>query len=286
MSLCVTAIPQRNTEIPQSFTKQKLMPTYKIYQVDAFASELFKGNPAAVIPLKKWLSDELLQKIAIENNLSETAYFFPNEDGFNLRWFTPGFEVDLCGHATLATAHVIFEHEGFSKPEIKFQTRVGQLIVKRTSDGYQMDFPIDKLKSIPIPDYLPEALGTEVLELFDGREDWLAIVDNQTVIENMNTNQHLLSQPDARGVIVSAKGNEVDFVSRCFFPKAGIPEDPVTGSAHTTMAAYWSPKLNQTKMRAEQLSARGGSLGIEVIGERVLLTGQAVTFMKGEVYLE
>ena len=261
------------------------MPTFKIYQVDAFASELFKGNPAAVVPLQEWISDDLLQKIAIENNLSETAYYFPNDDGFNLRWFTPGFEVDLCGHATLATAHVIFEHENYTKPEIKFQTRVGELVVKKTADGYQMDFPIDNLTSIPIPDYLSEALGTKVYELFKGREDWLAIVDNQSTIEKLNPNQFLLSKPEARGVIVSAEGNEVDFISRCFYPKAGVPEDPVTGSAHTTMAAYWSSKLNKTKMRAKQLSKRGGSLGVEIRGQRVLLTGQAASFLRGEIYL-
>lgn len=261
---------------------------FKIYQVDAFATEIFKGNPAAIIPLTEWLPDDILQKIAIENNLSETAYYLPNlsagaeGDGFHLRWFTPGFEVDLCGHATLATAHVLFEHEGFSEKEIKFQTRVGELIVKKTDEGYLMDFPLDNLKQLSVPDWLSESLHTEVLEVFEGREDWLAIVDNQTVIENLNPNMHLLSRPEARGVIVSAKGDEVDFVSRCFFPKAGIPEDPVTGSAHTTMAAYWAPKLGN-RMRAKQLSARGGDIGIEVVGERVLLTGQAKTFMEGKI---
>ena len=148
-----------------------------------------------------------------------------------------------------------------------------------------MDFPIDNLTSIPIPDYLSEALGTKVYELFKGREDWLAIVDNQSTIEKLNPNQLLLSKPEARGVIVSAEGNEVDFISRCFYPKAGVPEDPVTGSAHTTMAAYWSSKLNKTKMRAKQLSKRGGSLGVEIRGQRVLLTGQAATFLRGEIYL-
>lgn len=260
------------------------MSTYKIYQVDAFASEIFKGNPAAVVPLKNWLSDELMQTIAIENNLSETAYYKPNGKGFDLRWFTPGFEVDLCGHATLATAHVLFEHEGFSEKEIHFQTRVGELIVKRTEEGYLMDFPIDELIPHSVPDWAPKALGCDILEAFEGREDWLLIVDNQSVVENLNPDQNLLSKPEARGVIVSASGDEVDFVSRCFFPKAGIPEDPVTGSAHTTMAAYWSPKLG-SKMKAKQLSARGGDVGVEVIGKRVLLTGTAKTFMIGEIFL-
>lgn len=263
------------------------MPSYKIYQIDAFASQIFKGNPAAVIPLQEWFSDELLQTIAVENNLSETAYYKPNEEGkgFDLRWFTPGFEVDLCGHATLATAHVLFEHEDFSGKEIRFQTRVGELIVKKTEEGYLMNFPLDNLIPKSIPEWAAEALGVEVLAAFEGREDWLIIVDNQSVIEDLNPNQNLLMTPEARGVIVSAPGDEVDFVSRCFFPKHGIPEDPVTGSAHTTMAAYWSPKFGKTKMKAKQLSKRGGDLGVEVVGDRVLLTGTAKTFMIGDVFL-
>ena len=261
------------------------MKSYRIYQADAFASELFKGNPAAVMPLDEWLPDDLLQKIAIENNLSETAYYVPNGSGFDLRWFTPGFEVDLCGHATLATAHVLWEQEAFHGDEIHFQTRVGKLIVRKSEDGYVMDFPIDELKPMLCPDYLLQALATDVLELFEGREDLLAIVADQKTIENLDPDQALLSRPDARGVIVSAVGDDVDFVSRCFFPKAGIPEDPVTGSAHTTMAAYWSPKLGRTRMKAKQLSVRGGDVGVEVSGDRVLLTGKAKTFMKAEIYL-
>ena len=260
------------------------MATHKIYQIDAFASEIFSGNPAAVIPFEQWPADETLQSIAIENNLSETAFYKPNGTGFDLRWFTPGFEVDLCGHATLATAHVLFEHEGFASEAIHFQTQVGELIVKRNQTGYEMDFPIDNLIPKPIPDWLSQALGCEIVEAFEGREDWLAIVPDQKAVENLNPDQVLLCQSESRGVIVSAKGDTVDFVSRCFFPKAGIPEDPVTGSAHTTMAAYWSPKLGTT-LRAQQLSARGGDIGVEVKGERVLLTGTAKTFMIGQIYL-
>ncbi len=261
------------------------MNKYKIYQVDAFASELFRGNPAAVIPLEAWLPDSVLQNIAIENNLSETAYYVPTEEGFHLRWFTPKFEVELCGHATLATAHVLFEHIGVSQSELKFQTRVGELIVQRTTNGYQMDFPIDQLKPIEIPEYIPQALGHPVEAVFEGREDLLAIVSQQSVVEALAPDQALLSKPEARGVIVSAPGDDVDFVSRCFFPRAGVPEDPVTGSAHTTMAAYWHPKLAKKKMQAKKLSARGGDIGIEVDGDRVLLTGQARTFMEGECYV-
>ena len=263
------------------------MKRFTIYQADAFASEVFRGNPAAVMPLTDWLPDEVMQNLAIENNLSETAFYKPNAaGGFDLRWFTPGFEVDLCGHATLATAHILFEQESWSEEAIRFHTRVGELIVKRNADGYVMDFPLDELKPIAIPDYLPAALGVTVLELFEGREDLLAIVDNQGTIEGLSTDQTLLSKPEARGVIVSAPGRDVDFVSRCFFPKAGIPEDPVTGSAHTTMAAYWAPRLGKQKMNAQQLSSRGGDVGVEVAGERVLLTGRAVTYMKGEVFLD
>lgn len=264
----------------------KTMNTHKIYQVDAFASEIFKGNPAAVVPLGDWLPDDVLQNIALENNLSETAFYRPNDEGFDLRWFTPQFEVDLCGHATLATAHVLFKHEGFSNPEqrIRFQTRVGELIVRPTEKGYLMDFPIDELIPHAVPKWTTDALGCEVLEVFEGREDFLAIVNDQTAIEQLNPDQTLLTRPECRGLIVSAPGRQVDFVSRCFFPKAGIPEDPVTGSAHTTMAAYWSPKLG-AKLQAQQLSARGGDIGVDVVGSRVHLSGSAKTFMIGEFFL-
>lgn len=260
------------------------MPTHKLYQVDAFATEIFKGNPAAVVPFEEWPSDQMLQSIAIENNLSETAFYKPNGNGFDLRWFTPGYEVDLCGHATLATAHVLFEHQAFTGEEIRFQSRVGELVVKRTADGYLMDFPIDRIQQHPAPDSVSKAFGCEILESFQGREDYLLIVENQATVETLQPDQAMLLKTRCRGFIVSAPGDKVDFVSRCFYPSAGIPEDPVTGSAHTTMAAYWSPIMG-SKLRAKQLSARGGEIGVEVIGDRVHLTGSATTFMAGEIYL-
>ncbi|MEL6867981.1 MAG: PhzF family phenazine biosynthesis protein [Bacteroidota bacterium] len=257
-----------------------------IYQVDAFTHQVFGGNPAAVCPLQEWLPEELMQQIAMENNLSETAFYCPEDDGYRLRWFTPVSEVDLCGHATLATAHVLFNHEGFEGETLRFMTRSGLLEVKRTEEGYFMDFPADHMQAIEAPMGLFEALGAEAEEVYHGREDYLLIYDKQSTIEALAPDFRQLGQlSQVRGVIVSAPGEEVDFVSRCFFPKFGIDEDPTTGSAHTTMTPYWSKRLGKKDLTACQISERKGWLRCSDQGERVHLRGQTITFLQGTITL-
>lgn len=254
----------------------------KLFQVDAFADKLFSGNPAAVCPLKDWLPDSILQNIAIENNLSETAFFIPNENGFDLRWFTPGFEVDLCGHATLATAHVLFKHLGYEKEEIEFQTRSGKLNVKREQAFYTMDFPVDTIQEVKCPEIIQQALNTNILESYKGKDDYLIVVKNQETVANLKPDFGALKKLKTRGVIVTAPGDEVDFISRGFFPYAGIDEDPVTGSAHTTLTPYWAKRTGKSNFRAKQISARGGELKCVSSGNRVKISGTAITFLIGE----
>ncbi|MEW5886627.1 MAG: PhzF family phenazine biosynthesis protein [Pseudomonadota bacterium] len=254
----------------------------KQYQVDAFATRAFEGNPAAVCPLDSWLDDDLLQAIAEENNLSETAFFVPSAKGFDLRWFTPVKEVDLCGHATLATAHVIFEHLGCTEPVIAFATRSGELFVQRRGGRLQMDFPAYHLTACAVPEALLHGLGARPLEVLAG-DDYLAVFDSEASVRAITPNHALLSQLELRGVIVTAPGDAVDFVSRFFAPKIGIPEDSVTGSAHCKLAPYWAKKLGKNTLSARQVSRRGGVIGCEVLADRVLLTGSAVTFMVGEI---
>ena len=256
-----------------------------IYQVDAFTNQLFGGNPAAICPLTKWLPTETMQKIALENNLSETAFILPEGDGYHIRWFTPAIEVDLCGHATLATAHALYAEMGYEGEQVVFNSRSGLLTVSKTGDLYTMNFPTDELKVVPIPNEITTALGIQPMEVFRGKDDYLAIFDNQSTIENFTPDFKILGQLKARGIIASAKGDAVDFISRCFFPAAGIDEDPVTGSAHTTMTPYWAKKLNKTKLSARQLSARGGVLECEHLGDRVNISGQAVTYLRGTISL-
>jgi len=256
-----------------------------IYQIDAFTDQLFGGNPAAICPLTEWLPTEIMQKIALENNLSETAFIIPEGDGYYIRWFTPAIEVDLCGHATLATAHALYAEMGYQGDKVVFNSKSGLLTVSKKGDLYTMNFPTDTLEAVPIPSEITEALGVQPIEVFRGKDDYLAIFANQATIENFTPDFKLLNQLKARGVITSAKGNTVDFISRCFFPAAGIDEDPVTGSAHTTMTPYWAKKLDKTKMTAQQLSARGGALECEYLGNRVNISGQAVTYLRGTIVL-
>ena len=256
-----------------------------IYQVDAFTNQLFGGNPAAICPLTKWLPTETMQKIALENNLSETAFILPEGDGYHIRWFTPAIEVDLCGHATLATAHALYAEMGYEGEQVVFNSRSGLLTVSKTGDLYTMNFPTDELKVVPIPNEITTALVIQPMEVFRGKDDYLAIFDNQSTIENFTPDFKILGQLKARGIIASAKGDALDFISRCFFPAAGIDEDPVTGSAHTTMTPYWAKKLNKTKLSARQLSARGGVLECEHLGDRVNISGQAVTYLRGTISL-
>jgi predicted PhzF superfamily epimerase YddE/YHI9 len=252
------------------------------YQVDAFATRAFEGNPAAVCPLDSWLDDSLLQAIAEENNLAETAFFVPADKGFALRWFSPVQEVDLCGHATLAAAHVIFEKMGYAEPSITFTTRSGKLFVERRGEHLEMDFPASVPAPVGLPEILLQGLGACPVEVL-AAEDYMAVFDGATTVRAITPDPTLLSKLDRRGVIVTARGENFDFVSRFFAPKLGILEDPVTGSAHCQLAPYWSKKLGKTILNARQVSRRGGNLTCEVKGDRVLLAGQAITFMVAEI---
>lgn len=257
----------------------------KIYQIDAFTKELFGGNPAAVCILKEWLANDLMQKIAAENNLAETAYAVQKDDHYELRWFTPEIEVDLCGHATLATAFVLYNYYGHKENTLRFiSPRSGELIVEKNEKGtLTMDFPTDELKKVSEQTLITEAIGKKPLETYKGKTDYMLVYETQIEIEAMTPNFHLLNELDCRGVIVTAKGNTVDFVSRFFAPQCGIPEDPVTGSAHTTLTPYWSKKLYKKSLSAKQLSERGGNIQCEYLGDRVKISGNAVCYLIGEI---
>ncbi|WP_347331211.1 PhzF family phenazine biosynthesis protein [Marinimicrobium locisalis] len=251
------------------------------YQIDAFATQPFEGNSAAVVPLERWLDEELLQAIAMENNLSETAFFVPDGDGFQLRWLTPTKEVDLCGHATLATAHVLFEHLGYDKPVIRFNSRSGDLFVERRGASLAMDFPAQPTQLVDAPEALTRGLGL-VPQAVEANVDYLVVVDCEAQVRALAPDMAELSKLDRRGVMVTAPGDDHDFVSRFFAPKYGIPEDPVTGSAHCQLAPYWAKRLNKNNLSARQISKRGGDVGCEVKGDRVTLLGTAVTVMRAE----
>lgn len=252
------------------------------YQVDAFTDKVFGGNPAAVVPLSSWPDEWLLQAIAEENNLSETAFFVSSEKGFHLRWFTPIKEIDLCGHATLATAHVLFEHLGYSKKVITFETRSGELFVEKRGKQLAMNFPSCPPTPCACPEDLIRGLGQRPIEVLSA-DDYLAVFDNETTVRAIMPDYTVLSQLALRGVIVTASGTDVDFVSRFFAPKFGIPEDPVTGSAHCELAPYWANKLDKNTLNARQVSRRGGDIICEVKADRVVLLGAAITFMVAEI---
>jgi len=257
-----------------------------IYQVDAFTSTIFKGNPAAVCILDEWFEDAVMQSIARENNLSETAFAVKVEDHYEIRWFTPETEVDLCGHATLATAHVLFEHLDHPHDKIEFHSLYsGILSVSRSGEKLTLDFPVDTLDEIEIPELAFAALNIPPIKAYKGKSDYMFIYDTQSEIEKIRPDFEELKQLGGRGVIITAMGDEVDFVSRFFAPQAGIAEDPVTGSAHTTLTPYWSKKLEKRSLTAKQLSKRGGDLWCEDRGERVSISGQAVTYLIGKICL-
>jgi PhzF family phenazine biosynthesis protein len=258
----------------------------KIFQVDAFSSRLFSGNPAAVVPLDVWPEDEVMQRIAAENNLAETAFFIPEGEGFNIRWFTPVAEVDLCGHATLATAHVLFNHLVYSSEELNFSSRSGPLRVFREGTRYILDFPADEFDPAELPDGLPEALGgKEPLFCYKGKTDYMLIYQNQSDIESIKPDFAKLGKIPARGIIVTAPGDWADFVSRFFGPQVGVNEDPVTGSAHTTLVPYWSRQLAKSELTARQLSSRGGDLLCRDRGNRIEIGGEAITYLEGTILL-
>lgn len=257
----------------------------KQYQVDAFARRVFEGNPAAICPLDAWLDDDILQAIAAENNLAETAYFVQMKRGFHLRWFTPVAEVDLCGHATLASAHVLFEELGYTEQAIEFATRGGRLVVARQDGLLVMDFPAQPPAPCAVPTALLDALGQPPREVL-AAADYVVVFDDAATVRTLAPDLAMLNTLDLRGVCVTApgvSGTEVDFVSRFFAPKYGIPEDPVTGSAHCELAPYWAGRLGKNSLTAFQASKRGGDVLCEVRGDRVILSGSAVTFMVGEI---
>jgi PhzF family phenazine biosynthesis protein len=257
----------------------------KIYQVDAFTNKLFGGNPAAVCPLKDWLHDETLQKIASENNLSETAYYVPKGGEYELRWFTPAAEVKLCGHATLATAFVIFEIEKSKLSVLNFHTLSGVLSVSRAQKGYTMNFPVDKLTRIEITDEVKKAIGINPAEMYHGRDVLFVVLNSEKDLIGINPDPSLVKKLHRHGMIVTAKGDTTDFVSRCFFPNFGIDEDPVTGSAHTILTPYWANRLNQNVLTATQLSQRRGELLCKLDGERVEISGEAVLYLEGKILI-
>jgi PhzF family phenazine biosynthesis protein len=256
----------------------------KLYQVDAFAEKIFAGNPAAVCPLNDWLPEQVMQDIAMENNLAETAFFVKKDDRYEIRWFTPSVEVDLCGHATLASAYVLFNHENHRGDSITFYShRSGILTVKKEHQQLTLDFPVDVLKQIEITDEHWTAFGVKPKELYRGKTDFMMVFENESQIKNLKPDFKLLNNMDCRGVIVTAKGDTVDFVSRFFAPQSGIDEDPVTGSAHTSLTPYWSTKLGKKTLSAIQLSRRRGMLSCTDNSDRILISGQAKLYLKGEI---
>jgi PhzF family phenazine biosynthesis protein len=256
-----------------------------LFQIDAFAEKVFSGNPAAVVPLDKWLPDDVMQNIAMENNLSETAFFIPDGEGFYIRWFTPVTEVNLCGHATLATGHLVFNHLGFNGDEIIFQSKSGILKVKRQNDLIFLDFPASKLNEIPLPDKIENAFGILPEKCFDSIniDDLMMVFDSEQIIQELQPDFEFIKKLESRGIIVTSKSTKYDFVSRFFAPAVGIHEDPVTGSAHTLLIPYWSKELNKTELTAKQISKRGGVLHCKNKGERVEIGGKAFTYLKGEI---
>lgn len=253
-----------------------------IYQIDAFTSQVFSGNPAAVCPLVTWIEDSKMQAIAQENNLSETAFFVHEGDGYHIRWFTPTAEVDLCGHATLATAHVLFEYFDVRGNRIRFSSRSGELIVEREKDLLAMNFPSQPPEPCELPDALRAGLGVAPSETLRS-EDYFAVFSNEEEIKAIRPAIAELEKLDLRGVIITAKGRDVDFVSRFFAPKFGIEEDPVTGSSHCALIPYWADKLGKKELHALQVSKRGGEIYCKNRGDRVVIAGRAVKYMKGTI---
>ncbi len=255
-----------------------------IYQVDAFTSKLFSGNPAAVIPLERDLPEQVMQSIANENNLSETAFINISQTPYTIRWFTPTTEVNLCGHATLASAKVLFEkHLDGDVNEIRFDSKSGELTATKKNDLIFLNFPADDSVEIIETGFVFNLLGAETNLLFKGRDDYLAIFQSEKIIRDLRPNFSEIAKIDSRGLIASAPGEDVDFVSRCFFPQTGINEDPVTGSAHTTMIPYWSAVFSKDELLAHQLSERGGIIHCINKEDRVMIGGASLIYLSGEI---
>jgi PhzF family phenazine biosynthesis protein len=259
----------------------------KIFQVDAFAKEPFAGNPAAVVPLDEWLPDATMLKIAAENNLSETAYFVKEGDRYHIRWFTPTVEVNLCGHATLATSHVIFNELQLEDSFVPFRSdRSGDLSVEKHGEKLVLDFPAYPMEKIEHSDELADAVGLIPVELFESQGNMVFLrAESEEKVRALEPDMHALSKLKYDEVIVTALGDDCDFASRMFAPRIGIPEDPVTGAIHCSLIPYWAEQLGKTELFARQISKRGGELFCELNGDRVRIGGNAVTFLRGEIFV-
>jgi PhzF family phenazine biosynthesis protein len=255
-----------------------------MYQVDAFTGRLFAGNPAAVCPLEAWLPDATMQAIAAENNLSETAFFVPRGDEYDLRWFTPTLETDLCGHATQASGFVVMNRLAPQKSTVHFHTRSGRLTVTREGDMFAIDLPAQPPAPCEMPSKTVGALGRKPAQIL-GAVKYLVVYDNEADVAALAPDTAALRDIDRDGIIVTAPGRDCDFVSRYFAPHAGIPEDPVTGSAHCTLAPYWAKRLRKTKLHARQISQRGGELSCELCGDRVVIAGRAALYLEGKIHV-
>ena len=255
-----------------------------IYQVDAFTNKRFKGNPAAVCPLDTWLPDNVMQDIAAENNLAETAFIVPAGDRYEIRWFTPTVEVDLCGHATLASAYVLFHELGFAGDQINFHSpRSGPLTVSKNGSVLALNFPVDSLMELSVQAEHSIGLSRAPRQVFKGKTDYLFVYDSEAEIRALQPDFEALKIHPVRGIIVTAPGETTDFVSRFFGPACGVNEDPVTGSAHTTLTPYWASVLGKTEFTARQLSQRTGDLTCKLLGDRVEIAGEAVLYLRGEI---
>ncbi len=257
----------------------------ELYQIDAFTDSVFSGNPAAVCPLEAWPGDALLQNIAAENNLAETAYFVKSPEGFRIRWFTPMAEVDLCGHATLASAYVLFNFLGHNSDSIAFQSRSGILKVTRTGEWLTLNFPADKLQPVDVKDEMKSLVGMVPVQAYRGSTDLMIVFENYSQVQTAIPDLRSIASLKGRGLIITAPGNDTDFVSRFFAPQVGVNEDPVTGSAHTTLVPFWSKKLGRDDLTARQLSKRSGYLKCKMLGDRVEMSGRGAFYMKGLIEL-
>jgi len=256
----------------------------KLYQIDAFTDTLFSGNPEAVVPLsEEWIDDDIMQKIAMENNLAETGFYIKKDNQYSIRWFTPEIEMDLCGHATLAAGFVLFTFEGINESEINFQSRSGILKVTQNNEYLTLDFPADVIKEVELTEELKSGFNVVPLNAFKGKSDYMLIFENESQIKNMIYDLSKISKIQCRGIIITAPGEKVDFVSRFFAPQSGINEDPVTGSAHTTLMPYWKNVLNRSELLAKQLSKRQGFLKCKYENNRIKISGKAVLYLRGEI---
>jgi len=261
-----------------------MMTKLKLFQVDAFSQKVFEGNPAAVCPLETWLDETTMQNIAAENNLSETAFFVEKDGVYEIRWFTPTLEVDLCGHATLAAAYVLFEMLDFASDTILFQSKSGELKVSKDGDKLRLDFPKQMPVLCDVPKPIQQVFGDRIQACLK-HDDYMIVLDSEAAVDEANPDMDVLKQLDLRGVIITAKSDKYDFVSRFFAPRCGIDEDPVTGSSFTQLTPYWAEALGKNKLVAKQVSKRGGEVWCALAGERVLISGYASLYLKGEITL-